>query len=41
MFNQLKFLKLWQKEDQTKVQGLLVLRNRVIANDEETICITD
>ena len=38
MFNQLKLLKLWQKEDQTKVQGLLVLRNRVIANDEETIC---
>ena len=29
MFNQLKLLKLWQKEDQTKVQGLLVLRNRV------------
>lgn len=23
MFNQLKLLKLWQKEDQTKVQGLL------------------
>jgi hypothetical protein len=35
MFNQLKFLKLWQKEDQTKVQGLLVLRNRVIANNAQ------